>query len=359
MSLRISLNNKRIDGAYGGGNQFAAGLEKYLTGRGHQVFRDLVPDLDVILILSSRKMGITAYSVEEAAKYIQQYPNTVMVLRVNTLDEQRGSDLGDNQAMLATAPLVDHIVYVSDFARQVFHKHGIDPTKPDSVILNAADTAIFNPQGRSEWQPGEKMKVVTHHWSSNYMKGFDIYERMDMLCGMEPYCDLFEFTFIGNLSMSVDFQHTRCLPVMAGMELAHALKQQHVYLSAARHEPGGNHYIEGVQCGLPVLFLETGSLREYCGEYGIGFTLVDFEAKLMLMREQYGRLFAKAQQAPHTAERMSRAYEDLLLMLVAERRTHPKPNPAPQSDFSIARAAGLPRRIAGRLRRAAKILLYG
>ena len=52
MKLRISINARRIEGPYGGGNQFANTLEKYLRSKGHEVFRKLVPNLDLILIVS-------------------------------------------------------------------------------------------------------------------------------------------------------------------------------------------------------------------------------------------------------------------------------------------------------------------
>src|SRR5262245_21880868 len=109
MSLRISFNNKQIDGAYGGVNQFTSGLENSLRAQGHVVFRTLEPNLDVIVILTPRARvnGITSYPMHEAVQYVKAHPGTVMVLRANTLDEQRGSDLGDNLAMMNAARDVD------------------------------------------------------------------------------------------------------------------------------------------------------------------------------------------------------------------------------------------------------------
>ena len=326
--LRISINANRIEGPYGGGNQFANTLEKHLCSQGHEVFRKLAPDLDVILILAAQKeLRITSYDIEAIADYVMLNPNTIVVHRVNTCDEPRGADLGINRAVLQANRLADHTVFISSFVKELFRKHGIDLTKPHDVILNGADERTFEPRGRSEWQPRQRLRIATHHWSTNYLKGFDIYERLDQMLGVEPFRDLFEFTYIGNIPLGVSFQNTSVIPPLFGSDLAQALKKQHVYLTAVRHEPAGMHHIEGMRCGLPVLYLHSGALPEYCAPYGIGFTLVDFEKRLLEMRERYLDLQETVLDCPYTGSRMAAEYEALFQDLVAERRANPRPLP--------------------------------
>ena len=144
MKLRISINARKIEGPYGGGNQFANTLQKYLRSKGHEVYRRLVPDLDLILIISSQSESkITAYDVESVADYIALNPNTVVVHRVNSCDEQRGRDLGINKAMLKVNRVADYTVFISSFVRDLFARKGLDISKPNSVILNGADEEIF------------------------------------------------------------------------------------------------------------------------------------------------------------------------------------------------------------------------
>ena len=120
------------------------------------------------------------------------------------------------------------------------------------------------------------------------------------------------------------FENSRHVPVLDGAALADEIRRHHVYLTAARHEPGGNHYIEGMCCGLPVLYLESGSLPEYCAPYGFSFTLNDFDQRLMEMRERYPALREAVLECPYGAGRMAKWYLGLFEALVRERRVRPQ-----------------------------------
>lgn len=340
--MRVSLNIRRIEGPYGGGNRFAAALERHLREAGHEVFRELAPALDVILIVSSKPNPVTtAYTDGDIARYLGRFPNAVVVHRVNTCDEPRGRDLGDNRAMLRVNRIADHTVYVSAFVRDLFIGHGIDARKPASVILNASDETLFHPRGRAVWRPGETLRLVTHHWSSNPLKGFDVYARLDRLLGEARWRERFEFTCIGNVPDGLAFENSTKLPVLDGPALADELRRHHVYLTAARFEPGGNHYIEGMRCGLPVLYLQSGSLPEYCGDYGLPFTLEDFPERLEEMEERYPALREAVLRCPLGAGAMAAAYVHLFEALAAERRARPRSRASVRINRVLRRVAGL------------------
>ena len=95
-----------------------------------------------------------------------------------------------------------------------------------------------------------------------------------------------EFTYIGNTSDDYDLNNTNIIPPLAGKDLAQELKNHHVYVTASINEPSGNHHIEAAQCGLPILYLNSGGIPEYCDGYGVSFTN-DFEKKLNLMISEY------------------------------------------------------------------------
>ena len=335
MSLRISINSRRIEEPYGGVNQFSANLEDYLRGKGHEVFRELVPDLDLILIVSSRPhIKTTSYTPSNIADYLTLHPNTIVIQRVNTCNESRAADLGINRVILEVNQLADFTVFVSDFIKELYISKRFDNTKPHRVILTGVDEAVFNPSGGADWKLDEKLKIATHHWSSNYMKGFDTYERLDFLLDKQPFKDFFEFTFIGNIPLGFKFKNTRLIPPLQRQEVAENLKKNHIYLTGARHEAGGNHYIEAMRCGLPVLYLASGSSAEYCAPYGgIEFTPVDFEERLLEMRSRYAELRRSVLECPYTATRMASQYEELLEKLVALRRDDPVPEPGAGKAF--------------------------
>jgi glycosyltransferase involved in cell wall biosynthesis len=322
--MKIAFNIRKIEGPYGGANQFANVLERYLIELGHEVSRKLQPKLDLILIVSSQKHPkTTTFDVHDIQEYIALHPSTGVVHRVNSLDEQRGADLGINKAILEANRLADHTVYVSQFVKTLFENQGIDLSKPSSVILNGSDEGIFNSEGRLPWQPDEKMRIVTHHWSSNYLKGFDIYERLDQLLGIMPYKDLFEFYFIGNLPLGLKFYYSQSLPPAWGKDLGSLLRSMHIYLSAARNEASGQHHIEGMCCGLPVMYLNSGALPEYCQGFGVEFNLVNFEEKLNEIRSKYAQIYPAVLKCPYSGEKMALNYESLFQNAILEKRKHP------------------------------------
>jgi glycosyltransferase involved in cell wall biosynthesis len=328
VKLRISINARKIDGPYGGGNQFANTLEKHLRNQGHEVLRKLVPNLDLILIVSSQsELRITAYGVDEIRDYISLNPNTMVVHRVNSCDEQRGNNLGINKAILWANQVADYTVFISSFVRDLFAHKGLDTGRPNCVILNGADEEVFHSSDRAEWSPGQKLRVVTHHWGSNFMKGFDIYERLDQLLEVEPFKEVFEFAYIGNIPVGVHFKNSNVITPTAGTDLANRLRQHHVYITAARNEAGGMHHVEGMRCGLPVLYLRSGALPEYCAPYGMEFTLVNLEKKLLKMREYYPDLRERVLGCSYAGTWMAAQYEELFLRLVTERRANPHPRP--------------------------------
>lgn len=314
MNLRVSLNVERISGAHGGASKFATNLQTHLEGQGHDVFRELVPDLDCILIISSDPdLSLASYGHVDIEEYVQLNPETVVVQRVNGCDEQRGNDLGYNDHVLAANEVTDRAVFVSEFMKRLFERKGMVTDETDTVIHNAADREIYNPDGRAAWETDEKLRCVTHHWSTNFMKGFDVYERFDTLLNYEPYSEMFEFTYVGRKPTGVEFENANYVEPLSGQELADELKNHHFYVTGARHEAGPNHVSEGLQCGLPMLYLDTGALPEYSEPFGIEFDLTNFEENLLRMYEQYPTLREQMLDCDYSATRTMTEYESVFL----------------------------------------------
>ena len=94
------------------------------------------------------------------------------------------------------------------------------------------------------------------------MKGFHIYNALDKLLSKYPHI---EFTYIGNYNKDYKPKHIRLLPCMSGKELADELRNHNFYLTATQNEPGAMHYLEGMSCGLPILYCKNGGgAQEIC-----------------------------------------------------------------------------------------------
>jgi hypothetical protein len=324
----VAIGMKLKSGPYGGGNQFGHALTAALQQQGITVVHSLnQPGIDLILVTEVRPwLDICAFSLLEATRYRAHY-GTPILLRVNECDERKETKVKLlNEAIRAGARLADHAIYISAWLRDVVTESDYELTRSSSVIYNGADENIFNPQGSVAWDGTSPLKIVTHHWSSHPLKGWDVYQQLDSLIGGELRNQA-GFTYIGNLPRSASLRHSRHIPPLTGAALAHELKQHHVYLTASINEPAGMHHIEGGACGLPLLYRSSGALPEYCAGLGIAFEgPEDFPITLKQMLRQYHTLQPRLNSYPHTAAKMTREYTDLFHSLTA----HKKPRPSRQ-----------------------------
>ncbi len=309
--MKISINLKDIVGPYGGGNQFKNYLKRFLIERGNRVVNHLKDnDVDLILMISplpSQSSG--SYSYLDVENYLLTHPSTLVVHRINYCNLARSNSKFDFDKYLRRANrCTDFTVYNSNWIKSIHEKKGLGQGRPSAVVYNGADESIFNNANKIVWHPGEKLKIVTHHWSKNPNKGYDVYKRLDDLLSLPKYADKFEFTFIGNLLYPTHYKNVRVLPVKFGAELASELKKHHLYLTAARNEAAGMHYIEAGNCGLPFLYLENSSLPEYCQDYGLGFNENNFEEKLLVMYNDYSQHVTHLSDYPFTARSMAEKY---------------------------------------------------
>lgn len=310
----IAIGTKPRPGPYGGGNQFANSLTSYLAKQGYKVVHDLsVSNIDAILVTSVKPWATTvAFDPIAAQYYRRRHPATRIILRINECDERKGKRLPLlNNTLRASMHLVDHTVFVSHWLKQTLLESYTPPSPRNSVIRSAANSEIFNPNGRAFWNGHSPLKIITHHWSSNWHKGWDVYQTLDHWLGFSegrPY----RFTFIGNPWPKAKLQHTTIIPPRSGHELSRLLKQHHLYISASLHEPAGMHFIEAMQCGLPVLWRSSGSLPEYCRSFGRAFTGPhDFASALKKMRREYWQWAQAVQHHRYTADDMGQQYLDL------------------------------------------------
>ena len=320
--MKVSLNIKVIEGPYGGGMQFARYMENFLKSRGCMVTHDLKDrDIDFILHINPFpfKSKASAYSFWDAYIYKLKHPDAIIIQRINECDERKKTNFM-NKLLVQTSRYSDYLVFIASWLKPLMENTGLGKNKPGQVILNGADENIFNMEDKMSWNGKEKMKIVTHHWGGNYLKGHDIYKKLDDLLALRKFKDKFEFTFIGNYPKDISYKNTRLIPPLSGEKLAQELKKHHVYLTASRNEPAGMHHIEGAMCGLPLLYINSGALPEYCDGFGIEFTENNFEERLEQIGENYEKLFAKVKDYENSAQKMAGEYSKLISFLNENRK---------------------------------------
>jgi len=307
--LKISIGTNIKDGPWGGGNLFAINFRDFLLKQKHQVVMNLLDDdIDVILLTEPRKTSessaFTHIDVYKYKKFIN--PKVVVVHRINECDERKDTNFV-NQYLIEANKVANYTIFVSTWLKDLFLEQGISDEN-SKVILAGANVEIFNPDGYKPWSKKEKLKIVTHHWGANWNKGFREYTKLDKLLGDESFKEKFEFTYIGNIPKNIKLTNTNVIEPLSGKQLSNEIKNNHIYLTASLNEPSGNHHIEAAQCGLPLLYIKSGGIPEYCRGFGVEFDSTNFIDKLYELRENYDYYCKKLNYYPHNSIKMSEEY---------------------------------------------------
>jgi hypothetical protein len=257
-------------GSYGGGAFFVKNMVKYLQEKGYNITFQLQPNIDLLFIIDPRKDRYNHYSIDQIIQYKQYFPNVKIIHRVNECDIKREVSINLEPLLLKTMQIADHVVFISKWLKDYFiNKYNLNLNH--SCILNGSNQNYFFPSINKKLQG--KTKIVTHHWSNNYLKGFHIYNELDKL--LEERDDI-EFTFIGNYNRNYIPKNIKLLPPTSGNELGNLIKENDIYLTATQNEPCGMHHIEGLSCGLPILYCEGGgAIKELCDKVGEEFNSIE------------------------------------------------------------------------------------
>ena len=179
-SARVAFNMRPLEHPWGGGNWWLAQMVSRLRQEGYEVRFDLKREPDVLVVVDPRVGGNVVFGHAEIAAHRERHPEARVLHRVNECDLRKGTNEID--ALLAEMNAVaDHTVFISEWLRDYHAGRWYELARPHSVILNGASTEIFNPDDSEELPEGGPMRLVTHHWSSNPRKGFDVYAQVDGL----------------------------------------------------------------------------------------------------------------------------------------------------------------------------------
>jgi len=302
--MKVAINQRPYEGPWGGGNRFVKSLTEGLVSAGHHVVYDLSRPVDIILIFETRvRSPNVCFGAGAVLRYLLRFPDTLVVQRINECDERKGGEKFITDRLLRANYAADLTVFVGSWLMDLPAWKNHDRSRCH-VILNGADTEVFNAAGGATWNSVEPMKLVTHHWGAHPYKGFDVYCKIDALLDDPSFAQDFSMSYIGNLAKGVTFKNIRHIKPLDGLALAAALKEHHTYLTGSINEPGGNHQNEGACCGLPLVYRDSGCLPEYCTGFGIAYKGPDdVREALLKMRQDYALYRGKIKDYPHSAVR--------------------------------------------------------
>ena len=301
--MKISIGSNIIEGPYGGGNEFIRNLHEALKKDGHEVVFTLDDDdIDIILLTNPLSNSLNSTFDNYDIDFYQKFknPNSISIQRINECDERKNTKFV-NKELIKRNKNIDLNIFVSNWLKNIFIDQGMD--KKSSIVLMGGPTVnLFNRSREQKKLIGDKIKIVTHHWSGNVMKGLSTYLLIDELLENKKFNDRYEFTYIGNLDEGVEFKNSKIIKPLYGNDLVEELKKHDVYITASINEPSGNHHMEAAMLGLPILFLNSGGTPEYCDGFGLEFNSQNIQQKIDEIISNYDYFTTKLKKYPYSFE---------------------------------------------------------
>ena len=311
----IAISMAPTRSPWGGASPFVWQLQEMMHRRGWRVQYSLNPTPDLVFVIDPRMdHPKKKFGLEELRSFRKANPTTPILHRINECDQRKATNDID-ELLRQTSELADYTVFIAEWLRDYFAAKWFDLSRPHSCIYNGADAGIYHPFGSRLPERGEPVRIVTHHWSDNPLKGFDIYESVDHMIA-DGKLPGFVLRVIGRWPKTIQWRSAELFGPMTGRPLADKLRECHLYLTASRWEPCGMHHVEGAQCGLPLVYHEDGGgIVEAGRKYGLGY----HEDPLETIKEVAQRLPEfrhKVLQHMPSGDRMAMDYADVCRMLV-------------------------------------------
>jgi hypothetical protein len=219
---------------------------------------------------------------------------------------QRVGDLGTHgkpelfELVKLTSSASDVLVFPSLWAKET-----LSSTNRNSYVVSNAPRKEFLVSQKREVD-FTQIRLVSHHWSNNSMKGFEVYQKLDQYCRNRS--DM-RFTFVGRKPDDVSLANH--IPPLDTSGLVEELPTHNVYVTASKQEAGANHVLEAMALGLPVLYhKDGGSINEYCFERGISYDSFESLIDSLDDRKELSRL-ASLSPLRRSSEDMAREYVDI------------------------------------------------
>lgn len=305
------MNFREVKGPYGGANSFLRTLHGELRRRGVTVTNDARADVDVVF-LNALTDDIDLPFVERIAARGAPVVHRKTGFRGRGVPEMRrevdGVVQGDRLQVEFT-PFLAHTIFQSEYSRRVFEESGY--SGPSTVIPNGVDESVFNTKlrrlgrgvrERPYWQPGSPVRVVISTWSKDENKGFVHYRQIDRILADRRNVTV---ELVGRTPTR--FRNIRVHRPRAHARLAAFLKRRDVLLQLAEHETCSNALIEGINCGLPAIYLDSGANEEIARPYGIRYE-GDFFAALDGVLDRYGEIVAAIPDNPYRIGLVAQKY---------------------------------------------------
>lgn len=270
----IFINRKKVKGPYGGENSFMGALCKFLKKK-YKITSNINSQFDLALINSLTLINFK--NIEEiynrGIPIIHRKTNYIVSGSNLMRSKKNGIVVGDKM-QIDFSKFVSHSIFQSKFSKSFFQSEGFKGNF--SIIENGADDEKFNlykkkffiTKKRKFWNKNEIFKILIVSWSPDLNKGFKEYKKIDE--NFRKLRDI-QIKFIGNTPKGFKFKNIKFSKAISHKKLANEYKSSHVLLYLSKYETCSNTIIEAINCGLPIIYLDSGSNSEIVKNCGVKY----------------------------------------------------------------------------------------
>jgi glycosyltransferase involved in cell wall biosynthesis len=264
-NTKISILREFVKPPFGGGNQFMLALKNELGKNSNiKVFNNIVHESVDCYIVDSIWLDTRLLSMLDKMSDIK------LIHRIDgPIHLYRGKDKNiDDDIFKLNSKYATSTVIQSEYTYNKLIDVGYHPVNP-FIIRNAVNSDIFNRAGKSVFENINKIKLISTSWSTNKMKGGDIYKWIDENLDWHK----FEYIFVGRSSET--FKNIQLIDAVNSEKLSEYLKNSDIYITASQNDPCSNALIEALSCGLPALYINSGGHPELVKDGGEAFENVN------------------------------------------------------------------------------------
>lgn len=314
--LSIHSNIRLRMGAYGGANSFMRSLFGALRARGHRFVDD--PARADVALLNALSDGLDIERVKRIADLGLPIVHRRVGYIVSGSPEMRAATDGvpyGDKLQTAFDPYIRLAVFQSEYGRHVFERAGF--VGAFEVVRNGVDERVFAPAA-SGWRalferrraprPQGRFRFVVSTWSTDPNKGFAEYAKLDEVLAAHPGVSI---SLVGRWPKGFAPKRIARVAPLRPQALARFLRAQDALLTLSRYETCSNALIEGLNCGLPALYFDSGSNAELAAPYGVAWS-GDFARDVVALEDGYDRFTRALPYNPFRMSVVAPIYEALL-----------------------------------------------
>lgn len=267
----------------GGGQYFLQQFRAFLDAHGHSSTSRVADRYDVLFT------NHWLVPLRVILKAIRHNRHVRIIQRIDGSATDYGRVGDADQRQHEVNRLADLTIFQSEYCRWSTREKFPVILQDGPVIHNPVDLRRFTPDG-PRMDCSEGTRIVAVSWSTNPRKGAS---SIVEVARRHPHV---HFYLCGRFADAPDLPNLQKLGVLERDRLPVVLRSCHALLTFSENEACPNHVLESLASGLPVLYFDSGAMREVIGECGLVVTVETFGAQLRQMAGDWSAWSRRSRQ---------------------------------------------------------------